>query len=575
MNTRRFFLRAGPPLPLRLAVAAVACALAGSALAQAAPAEREDLEQLRATTLALIQALVEQGLLSRERADALLRQAARAAMPAAAAAAGTPPVASAATPPSTAAAKPGAVVRVPYVPETVRAQIKEEIRNEVLETAREERWADARQLPAWVRSITIEGDVRVRGQGEGFGSDNVPAEVFRSQVDSPAWSPDLVNTQTSRTRMTLRARLGLTAKVSDDVVAGIRVSTTNTSPATESATLGNYGNRLTIGFDRAYVRWEPRYDLRFEAGRMAVPFYGTDLLWPEDLSLDGFSVRAERDFASGLYGFAIAGAFPLEEFALTRGDKWLYGIQVGADWAVTAKTSLRFAAGLYDFHNIEGVRETEPPPTGPRAGTVPYQSSQYPSGVRQRGNTLINLNDPTSTAAPVWGLASRFRPFNLTAGVTFSQFEPITIGITADYVKNSAFDLADIRRRAGTDAVNDLVNKTTGVQLRAQVGSLRLTERGNWQAFFALRKFERDSWLDAFTDTTWHLGGTSYKGFSLGGGYAIDRSTWLGLRYTSTRNLDDGQRFFSVPGDPTSISGNLSSAPQKVDVIQVEVNTRF
>jgi len=567
MNTRRNFP------PLRLAVAATALTLAGHAFGQAAPSEREGLEQLRATTLALIQALVEQGLLSRERVDALLRQSARTAAPTAAPGAGAT---ASVAPPSAPSRPAGAVVRVPYVPETLRAQIKEEIRNEVFETAREERWADARQLPAWVRGLTIEGDVRVRAQGEGFGSGNVPAEVYRSQVDSPAWSPDLVNTETQRRRLTLRARLGVTAKVSEDVVAGIRLATGNAnSPSSESATLGNYSNRLTVGLDRAYVRWEPRYDLRFEAGRMAVPFFGTDLLWPDDLSLDGFSVRAERDFASGLFGFAVAGAFPLEELALSRGDKWLYGIQVGADWAIAAKTQLRFGIGLYEFHNIEGRRESEPPPTGPRAGTVPYQLSQYPASVRQRGNTLINLNDPTSTAAPVWGLASKFRPLNVSAGVTFSQFEPIAIGVTADYVKNSAFDLDDIRRRAGTDAVNDLANKTTGIQLKTQVGSLRLAERGDWQTFFALRKFERDAWLDAFTDTTWHLGGTGYKGFSLGGAYAIGRSTTLGLRYTSTRNLDDGRRFLAVPGDPTSVSGNLSSAPLKIDVIQVEVNSRF
>ena len=38
---------------------------------------------------------------------------------------------------------------------------------------------------------------------------------------------------------------------------------------------------------------------------------------------------------------------------------------------------------------------------------------------------------------------------------------------------------------------------------------------------------------------------------------------------------DDGQRFLAVSGDPTSVSGNLSSAPLKIDVIQLEVSSRF
>ena len=249
--------------------------------------------------------------------------------------------------------------------------------------------------------------------------------------------------------------------------------------------------------------------------------------------------------------------------------------KVGGDWALSGRTQVRLGVGIYDFHNIEGRREDGPPPSGARAGTTPYLLSQYPTSARQKGNTLINLNDPTNTGAPVFGLASKFRPVNVTAGVTFAHFDPAIVGISADYVKNTAFDNADIRRRAGTDGVNDLAAKTTGLQLRAQVGALRLAERGNWQTFFALRKFERDAWLDAFTDTTWHLGGTNYKGFQVGGSYAIDRSTWLTLRYSSTRNLDDGRRFLAVPGDPTSVSGNLSSAPLKIDVLQLEVNSRF
>ncbi|MEY4563830.1 MAG: hypothetical protein RLZZ618_3107 [Pseudomonadota bacterium] len=563
--------------PSLLAALVLAAFIPGAAWS-APTAEQQELEQLRATTQSLIQALVEQGLISRERADALLRQAAaKTPAPAQAPAApAAPTTAAAPAAPQPAAAAASGVVRVPYVSETLRAQIKEEVKNDVLYTAREERWADARQVPNWVRGITIDGDIRLRAQGDVFDQGNLPAEAYRTQVDSPAWSPDLTNTQNSRKRLTLRARLGLQAKVSEDVAAGLRITTGGVNnQASQSQTLGTNFNRAALGLDRAFVRWEPRHYLRFEGGRIANPFFGTDLLWPDDLSLDGVTARAERDLAPGLMGFVVAGSFPLEEFALTKGDKWLHGLQVGADWYVNDRTLMRVGLGYYDFQNVEGVRESQPPPGGSRAGTVPYQTSQYPSSVRQRGNTLINLNDPSSTAAPVWGLASKFKPFNLSAGVTFTHFDPVQVGLSFDYVKNSAFDLADIRQRAGTTSMDDLAAKTTGVQLRAQVGSLKLAEPGNWQAFLAYRKFERDAWVDAFTDTTWHLGGTNYKGFSVGGGYAIDRGMSLGVRWTSTRNLDDGSRFLMVPGDPSSLSGNLSSAPLKIDVLQVEINSRF
>jgi hypothetical protein len=548
--------------------------------------ERAELEQLRNTTLALIEALVSQGLLTRERADVLLRQGAPAARPA---------EPNWGAPPVNAASK---TIRVPYISETQRAQLREEIRNEVLTVARDERWADPRQIPEWLRGMQIEGDVRLRWQSERYDAPtyfrdtttgalvgvpcdivggNLPAECYRQQSDlasSPAWSPDLLNTTIDRQRLTLRARLGISGKVSDDTTIGLRFSTGSTSgPTSSSQTLGTGFNKASLVLDRAFVRWEPRFDMRLIGGRIANPFFGSDLLWPDDLSFDGIAVQGERNLGSGLYAFATAGAFPLEEFNVDKRDKWLYAAQLGADWSFSDNGQLRVGVAVYDFARVEGIRETDPAPAGARAGTVPYFGSQYPGTLRLKGNTLINLNDPTSTAAPTWGLASRFKPINLTTLITLRHFDPIDIGIGLDWVHNSAFDIADIRRRAGTDAVNSLAARTTGLQAKLNVGNVKLANPGDWLLSAAYRQFERDSWVDGFTDTTWHLGGTGYKGWQLGGQYAFDRRTTLALRATSTRNLDDGVRYV----DPISgaARANLSSAPLKIDVLQIDLNSRF
>jgi len=557
-------------------------------LAFTAPAhadERRELEQLRATTVGLIEALVQQGLIPRDRADALLRQAqAPAAAPGTSAPAsptapawGSPPVAAGA------AAAAGSVIRVPYLSETVRAQLREEIRNDVLSTAREERWADPRALPSWLRGVTIEGDVRVRGQSENFddarfvagGTDpcriiggNLPAECWRTQIASPAWGPDILNTTNDRERITLRARLGIGAKVSDDTSLGLRISTGTTSgPTSSSQTLGSGFNKSSLVLDRAFVRWEPRYDMRVIAGRLPNPFFGSDLLWPDDLSFDGIALQGEHNVGTGAYVFGTAGAFPLEEFNVDQRDKWLYALQVGGESAIGDHTVLRLGAASYHFVNVQGVRENEPPPTGARAGTVPYFTSQYPSNLRLKGNTLINLNDPTSTAAPTWGLASRFRPINLTAALTMRHFDPMTVAMQLDWVHNGSFDLADIRQRAGA-TLDGLTEQTTGLQAKITVGSLQPAESGEWPLYGGLRSFERDAWIDGFTDTTWHLGGTNYKGWQLGGSYAFDRRTTLGFRVTSTRNLDDGT--VDAAGVPSA-----SNNPLKIDVLQLDLSTRF
>lgn len=555
--------------------------------------EKRELEQLRATTLGLIDALVSQGLLSRERADALLRQA---TAPAAAAQVATAPVPN--------------VIRVPYISETLRAQIRDEIKNEVLSTARDEGWADARQVPEWTKGLSVEGDVRMRWQMENFAKPsyaidstsgqqlgvpclnvggNLPAECYRVQRDSPAWNPDATNTGIDRQRLTLRARLGVNAKVSDDVSAGIRLSTGTTSgPTSASQTLGSGFNKSSLVLDRAFIRWEPRYNLRLLAGRMGNPFYGSDLLWPDDIGFDGVALQGELTLASGTFGFATAGAFPLEEFNTDKRDKWLFGVQAGVETAIGNNTQARVAVGAYRFRNVEGVRETALPlaSSNPRAATQSYLSSQYPSTVRLKGNTLINLcplaseNNanaaaPCTNGGPVWGLASKFQPINLTAGLTFKQFDPVELGVNLDWVHNSGFDLADIRARAGTATVDGLAEKTNGLQLRFTLGAPKLANKGDWTAFAALRKFERDAWMDGFTDTTWHLGGTNYKGWQLGGNYAFDRRTTLGVRLTSTRNLDDGVRVPIDAANPSLVTGTLSSATLKIDLLQIDLNTRF
>lgn len=550
------------PMRSRLTTLALVAALGCSSAAHAD--EKAELRQLRATTLALIEALVNQGLLSRERADALLKQA---AAPAVSPQWGAPPKAAA------------PVVRVPYIPETVKAEIKEEITREMLATTRQEGWADPRALPEWLRGVTISGDLRVRAERQDFDAPryaaagaglcdivggNLPAGCYRSQAGSPAWSPDVSNTGIDRDRLTLRARLGLEAKVSDDTLLGLRLATgTGSGPTSSSLTLGSSFNKLGVVLDRAFVRWEPRYDLRLLAGRMANPFFGSDLLWPDDLGLDGVALQAELNLVPGAFAFGTLGAFPLQEFSTGRDDKWLYALQLGADWALTDNTQLRVGLGLYRFARVEGVRESDPVPTGALAGTGDYFDSQYPAALRLKGNTLIALNDPTSTAAPVWGLASKFEPINLTTQLTLRVDDLHQASLNLDWVKNGGFDLADIRRRAGTDAVLGLAERTTGLQLKFNVGRLGLSNAGDWQLFGAWRKFERDAWIDGFTDTTWQGGGgTNYQGWQLGGSYAFDRRTALGLRATSSRNLDDGQL-------------NLSSAPLKVETLQLDLTTRF
>lgn len=535
--------------------------------------EKQELQQLRATTLALIDALVGQGLLSRERADAIVRQAQQAA-------AGASPA-----PAQWGAPLPGAgtgaaakTVRVPYVPETLRQQMREEIKAEVLAQARQERWGEPGALPDWLSRIRVGGDFRVRSQGEMFDSGNEPASSYGLQSSSPSWWPYADNTTRNRERLSVRARLDVQAQLGEQVTAQLRLSSgsTGSGPTSTSHTLGNGFNRTAVGLDRAWLRWTPPVGfngLSADFGRMPNPFMATDLTFPDDLNLDGVAARYTHGLAPAQTVSATAGVFPMEELKLSAKDKWLVGAQVSGSFELARGTELKLGLAAYEFRNMAGIRETQPKPTGVLASSTPWAVTEYPASLRQKGNTLINIADPSATA-PVWGLASKFRPVNLTAALSTDVLGPYALQFQMDWVRNTGFDINDIRARSGA-TLTDLKAKTTAAQGRIQLGRAALAKTGDWQVFTGYRYVERDAWIDGLTDTTWHLGGTNYKGWTLGGNYAFHRNFWLGARWTSTRNLDDGVRFLAVPSDPSSLRGLMSSAPLRIEVFQLDLNARF
>lgn len=550
--------------------------------------ERADLERLRGTTLNLIKLLVDGGLLSQEKADQLLKQSQQDAAPAEAASAQQP----AATAPATAAAPRSGVIRVPYVPESVRNQMRDEIKQEVLNQARSERWGDPGALPAWARRITFEGDVRFRFQSEDWDRRNVSAAedfglAFQNDAayEGPvAWSPDLTNTQDRRDRMTLRARFGLSSDLAFGFKTGLRLSTGNAQAVSTSQTLGGSSSnfsKYSVLLDRAWVQWTPHQpDVTAIVGRFASPYFGGDLIWPDDMNFDGAAVKATHAFNDANKVFANVGVFPLMEFQGDAADAWLYGAQVGANFKPDANSQFDIGLGYYDFNNIEGTFD---PTYRDEASTYSkadksYLATEYKKVVRQRGNTLIRINQPvaasgSSTAvAPVWGLASKFRPLTLSAAYNYQGFEGLSMRISADFINNTAFSQADIRRRAQPGSDIDVAKKTHAWQARVQIGSVKQELLGDWSAYLGWRRFERDAWVDAFTDTTWHLGGTNYVGWTLGGAYYVGPRTALGLRVTSTRNLTDGRTETLSGGAEVP---NLSSIRQRIDVLQVELNSRF
>ncbi len=560
-------------------------ALSAMVLALTAPAahadERAALETLRQTTRNLIDALVEGGVLSREKADALMAAAEQKA----AAEQTRKPVPAATT---TADGKP--VLRVPYVPESVRNQIRDEVKEEVLAQAKAERWGVPNATPSWVDRIRIEGDMRVRYQRDDASENNTSAITYLAAElnnangisripDFAAYRltstnlPQPVNDPASdRSRERVRLRLGVSAKVTDEIGVGVRLATGNaTDRVSTNQTMGQNFNKYQLFVDRAFVRLDPAEWVTIQGGRIPNPWFSSEMTWNENLNFEGFAATFRSpDPTASVRPFVTLGYFPLRESTPpSRNSRSLWGAQVGANWDLSARTRVKLGLAYYQYNNLEGRSDNDYTISGTSVPTgSTYGQYEYPVGLRQKGNTVFETNPLLSGSldtAPVWGLAYQFKPIVLTASAEFTHFNPFNIMVSAEYANNTAFSASDFRERATfpTYANVDPGGKRDGYQLKVALGASEVRESHDWQVQATYRNVGSDAVLDAFTDSDLGLGGTNLRGYILGFTYGLYRNSTIGVRYLAAENIN------------STINSNFPNATYKVNSLQVDFNVRF
>ena len=551
-----------PQRQKRMLAALLATGLIGASFAAHAD-EREDLERLRATVLSLVDTLVKNGVLPRDKVDAMMREAevrasARLAL----------------LPAPELGADGKKIVRVAYVPESVKVQMREQVKAEVLAQQGARAAGDAAE-PG--KRIRVEGDLRLRGEMTRLSADNTPASAYDSGATLTR-APDFltlggsnkdlhtINTQENSSRLRLRARLGVEADLTSTVTASIGITTgTTTGPTSDNQTLAQNGyfNKSTLVLDRAAIRIAPASWLSLTGGRIRNPYAGTDLLWADDLNFEGVAVTLKPQLSPVMDTFLTAGWFPLSPSTPKQSHgRSLLGIQAGINWQFGQKENrLKLAAAVYDFRGIEGVAETQ---KSYQASTDYVVRSEYAAGYRQRGNTLFRINAPASIDSSTnWGLASRFRELDLTGTVDVAQFDPLHVILTGDLVKNIGFKHSEIVQRTGGAPFVD--GKSLGYLAKIQVGDPLANKHGAWNAYLAYRYLGSDAVVDAFTNSDFGLGGTNSKGTILGLNYGLAANTWVSARWLSSNLIDS-----IVPATVVAQKTKFST-----DLIQIDLNTRF
>ena len=448
------------------------------------------------------------------------------------------------------------VVRVQYIPEFLKQQLREEIKQAVLAQAQAEGWAAPGILPGWLERISLDGDIRLRYELDSYPYnyplDNAPPYVFKGGVLRNVNSVD--NTTDNRSRFRIRARLGANAKVNEWLAAGIRMTTGSASdPVSANQTLNSKDSKFSFTLDRAFLKAQASSTTAFTGGRFANPWFSTDLVWDPDFAFDGLAAHFNSGLSDRWSTFGTLGIFALEEVQSSdtnrAKDKWMWGMQAGVEWESAAQSSVRVGAALYDFKNVEGRTNTLIPGDTTYDGTVP--------AFRQKGNNTFDIykggvtSCGTGTNNSGCGLASKFREINLTAQVDWAIFAPVHVILSGDYVKNIGFDANEIFLRTG----NSYEEETKGHQLKLTVGMTDTAKKGDWQVFAGQKRLEADAVLDAYTDSDFHLGGTDTKGWFIGTHYGLGKNTWLGLRWMSTNEI--------------------TGLPLAIDILMLDLNAKF
>jgi len=305
---------------------------------------------------------------------------------------------------------------------------------------------------AWAGKLKIKGDLRIRNENRSTS-----------------------NGVSSKGRQRYRARIGVYADVTDNVKAGIRISSGENDTATSTnETADDYFDKDAAGIDLAYINWTAYEGLELIGGKFKQPWQQVSggMVWDGDLNPEGVAARYTAKLGAAQV-ITSAGLFSLDDNGSSSSeDETIRFVQVAAKFKVAgAKTMVGLS--VYDFDEGDNNALS----FGKGNDSTQYQLTEL------FGQTSVNIGLP--------------------------------VKLYGHYVKNN-------------DA--DGINSSEDTAWLLGVG----TKMGNWKASYDYRDVELNSVYAAFNDSDFADGYSDSKGSRFKLGYKISKNFSVGTTYLKT-----------------------------------------
>jgi hypothetical protein len=228
-----------------------------------------------------------------------------------------------------------------------KAKAENEAREAGVEAFRRDPVKDIKQSIDWLNRFSFSGDVRNRVEG-----------IFQNSGPNA----------TARVRERIRLRFGATMKITDEALAGFRLTSGDpNNPVSVNQTLTDEFTRKPFSLDQAYITLTPKQSIglgeyawnpiTLTAGKFPNPVFrpraimNSEMIWDDDVTPEGTSETFTLwSSAEGLMRqFQVTALqWTVRENSLAA-DSWVFGGQVMGAFQILPKARLTLAAADYYF----------------------------------------------------------------------------------------------------------------------------------------------------------------------------------------------------------------------------------